>query len=116
MPFRTFFKAVEPGSSQCVFTAKAGDIEVTIATLPIPGQSQSSSGYNFYVGGPELAKDGGGGLYVMTSQFSTSVEEGDELWVAVPSQEIAWSAVGVPLTVWVRSKRVPKRAQQKADE
>lgn len=104
MPFRTFFKSVEPGASMCVYTAEAGDVEVTIATLPIPGQSQASSGYNFYVGGPELSEDGGGGLYVMTSQFSTAIEEGDELWVAVPKQEIAWSATGVPLTVWVRSQ------------
>jgi hypothetical protein len=105
MPLRTFFKAVEPGDSERVYTAEDGDLEVTIATLPIPGQSQASSGYNFYVGGPELADDGGGGLYVMTSQFSTQVEEGDEIWVAVPKQEIAWSAMGVPLTVLVRSKR-----------
>lgn len=105
MPFRTFFKDVKPGDSQPVYTAEADDLEVTIATLPIPGQSQASSGYNFYVGGPELAEDGGGGLYVMTSQFTTAVEEGDELWVSVPKQEIAWSAVGVPLTVLVRSKR-----------
>jgi hypothetical protein len=109
MPLRSFFKAVEPGSSQPVYTAEAGDVEVTIATLPLPGQSQSSSGYNFYVGGPELAVDGGGGLYVMTSQFSTEVDEGDEIWVAVPKQEIAWSAVGVPLTVLVRSRRQKPR-------
>ncbi len=109
MPLRTFFKAVEPGSAQCVYTAKAGDLEVTIATLPLPGQGQSSSGYNFYVGGPELANDGGGGLYVMTSQFSTQVEEGDEVYVAVPAQEIAWSAAGVPLTVLVRSRQKKTR-------
>ncbi len=68
-----------------------------------------SSGYNFYVGGPELANDGGGGLYVMTSQFSTQVEEGDEVYVAVPAQEIAWSAAGVPLTVLVRSRQKKTR-------
>jgi hypothetical protein len=112
MPLRTFFKDIEPGTSQCVYTAEAGDLEVTIASLPLPGQSQASSGYNFYVGGPELAEDGGGGLYVMTSQFTTQVEQGDEVWAAVPKQEIAWSAQGVPLTVLVRSQR--KKAQQKS--
>jgi hypothetical protein len=111
MPLRTFFATVEPGESKCVYTARAGDLEVSIATLPIPGQSQASSGYNFYVGGPELADDGGGGYYVMTSQYSTDVEEDDEIWVAVPKQELAWTAQGVPLTVLVRSKRAGKKSQ-----
>ncbi len=106
MPLRTFFRSVEPGSAECVYRGKEGDIEVTIATLPIPGQSQASSGYNFYVGGPELGTDGGGGLYVMTSQWGpTLVEPDDEIWVSVPSQELAWTAQGIPITVLVRSRR-----------
>jgi len=111
MPLRTFFRSIEPGSAECVYKAKAGDVEVTIATLPIPGQSQASSGYNFYVGGPELGTDGGGGLYILTSQWGpTQVEPDDEIWVSVPSQELAWSALGVPLTVLVRSKKAARKS------
>ena len=118
MPFRSYYAAVEPGKAEPVYKWQAGDVQVMVSTFPIPGQSQASNGYNFFVGGPELGEDGGGGLYVMTSQFTTEVGNGDELWVAIPPQDLAWTAQGVPLTVLVRSRassdEITRARRQKA--
>ena len=113
MPFLTFQEHVGPGDAMLVHTAGPFDRHVWITTEPLPGQGQSSNGYNFSVGGPEIEDvgTGGPGLYRMTSDWESDVEDGDEIWVRVSNEGSPWTEQPVPLTVMVRSSAPPRQAR-----
>lgn len=100
MPFRGVVRDFKPGEVIKLITAEAGDVEVTISIKPY-GATGTSGAPNFYVGGPDL-KDGAG-LLVSGNEWTTDVEEGDELYVrhaeALPFAE-SWT-----ITALIRSTR-----------
>lgn len=107
MPFRTILISLPPDKARKIYTAEAGDVEVEIRSAPLY-ENQGSVSYNFGVGGPELDEDRSTALFCNDGQYSTAVEEGDELWAVMPGVSAAWTEQDVRLTIMVRSRPADK--------
>jgi hypothetical protein len=97
MPFRSFRKDVEPGGPVRLYVAEGDDQEIEIRAASL-SDDNLSVGFTFRVGGPDMAKTGG--LVCFDSQWKSTVEEGDEVWVEVYGA--AFTTV-TPITVLVRA-------------
>jgi hypothetical protein len=103
MPFRTIQKDVAADEPVKLLVAEAGDIEVQIRSTAY-GAAGASSGYSFLVGGPEV--EGGGGLYVFSGEWNSTIEEGDEIWIA--AAETMEFRNTTPVTAIIRSRKAPE--------
>jgi hypothetical protein len=109
MPFRTFRRVLpNDRKGKLVYTAEAGDLEVEIRAKAFPAGG-SSVGPSFAVGGPELKDEDGAsaGHFVMDSQWSSQVSEGDEVYAAAV-EDMPFDDNGATVTILVRSEAKPK--------
>lgn len=102
MPFRSFRQDVEPGKPVRLYTAEAGDVSVEVRAASLSDDNMST-GFTFRIGGPDMAETGG--LVCFNSEWSSEVEEGDELWIEV--YPTAFTGV-TPISGMVRSKALPR--------
>jgi hypothetical protein len=110
MPFRTLRKNIEPGEPCQLYVAGPEDQEIEVRTGAF-SDANMSVGFTFAIGGPDMAETGG--LACFDSEWRSSVEEDDELWIQVfPA---AWTS-STPVTVMIRSgKRSDRAVQQPAE-
>jgi hypothetical protein len=114
MPFRTFRKEITPGKPVHLYTAVAGDVGVEVRATSL-SDDNLSVGFSFRLGGSE-DMNADGALVCSSGEWSSDVEEGDEIWVEV--YPAAFTLV-TPITVMVRSVKTGGRSkddwpQQKA--
>lgn len=104
MPFRSETIRLSKGEPKPV-KLRSGDCHVTLscATSAPRGDVGDPGVMSFYVGGPEIRKDGGG-LFCGYGSYTTDVDGDDELWVAVTESTGDWQADDqVTITALIRS-------------
>lgn len=100
MPFRGVVKDFPPGEGVQLVVAGRDDVEVQIGIKPY-GAVGTSGAPNFYVGGPEIETELG--KLVTSNEFTTTVEDGDELWVLM-AEELPFASSWT-ITALIRSTR-----------
>lgn len=81
MPFRPVRVELEFGKPEHLVTAGPGDVEIQVSCDAF-GSVGASSAPNYVVGVKDQAGDHVAGKLVTSGEYTTDLEEGDELWVA----------------------------------